>query len=176
MLLHSGTAMEGLRLSPTSSHTRNTRKSRSFRCCSRGASGRSPRYARSWRTPPASHRCSAACGRVSCCGWREDFRQRNFRTTSARAFASVMCRKTSTGLGSGAVPYRKARRIRSSLEWSDGIDTAYRPDAVLSILDRLVARPPLPPGCLQGPQKSATERPRGDDGHGPDSFTAIWCR
>ena len=70
-----------------------------------------------------------------------------------------------------AVPYRKARRIRSSLEWSDGIDTAYRPDAVLSILDRLVARPPLPPGCLQGPKNPPPKNTEVMAANGPDSFT-----
>ena len=69
-------------------------------------------------------------GRGSYCGWRESSRLRNSRTTSARAFALTMCRRTNIGpengggAGSHGVPDEMNRprktRLGVSLERSCG--------------------------------------------------------
>ena len=97
MPLRFGTAMGYLRPLPRSRRTRSSVRFPLCRSCSAGISGRWRRYGTSWRAPTRSRPCSAASGRVSCCGWSEGFRQRSSRTTSARAFASVTCSWTSTG-------------------------------------------------------------------------------
>ena len=86
--LRSGTGRARSHPLRKSKRTRRHGKFRSCRSCSRGVSGRLPRYARSWSAPTVSPRCSAAHGRGSCWAWRVGSRRRSFRT---RPLSSPRC-------------------------------------------------------------------------------------
>ena len=90
--------------------TRGNAKSRSCRSCSRGVSGRLPRYARSWIAPTVSLRCSVVSGRALCCVWRAVTRRRSSRATSARASVAGTYRPKSIGPGTGG--HAESRGLR----------------------------------------------------------------
>ena len=153
--------MADSRLSVTSSRTQSPNRFRSSPCCSRGASVPSPKSGRLLNRPTANHPFSAARGRVSYYGWRADFRQKNSPTTSARAFASVMCRQTGTGRETGCravsqgiqdrVFLRQGRNITyGGLCRTCGSGAPTRAEDVRSLL----SRSEMPPAQLSVPKST----------------------